>query len=103
MAETGTGDSQAVTRDQKWHIFANKYQIVVEDVNGKKLTMQHPYATIDECKEEAGQMKTRYPENKIYWNDELKMQFKKLDVYKRGDAYPYGCDFSKSYYSETHS
>ena len=103
MAEEGTGDSHEVTRDQKYHLFANKYQIVVEDATGKKLTMQHPFTTVDECKEEAGVMKTRYPENKIFWNDELKMQFTKLDVYKRKDHYPYSCDFSKTYYHEEHS
>jgi hypothetical protein len=103
MAETGSGDSQEVTRDQKYELFANKYQIVVEDANGKKLTVQHPFITIDECKEEAGVMKSRYPENKIYWDDKLIIQFKKLDVYKRKDEYPYNCDFSNSYYSETRS
>ena len=103
MAEEGTGDSQEVTRDEKYAIFANKYQIVVEDVNGKQMTIQHPFPTVEECKTEAGVMKTRYPENKIYWGEELKMQYKKLDVYKRKDHYPYSCDFSKTYYHEEHS
>ena len=71
MAETGSGDSQEVTRDQKYELFANKYQLVVEDVNGKKMTIQHPFITIDECKELAGDMKTTYPENKIYSEDTI--------------------------------
>jgi hypothetical protein len=95
-----------MTEDQQQALFANRYQIVVEDANGKKVTIQHPFITIDECKEEAGGMKTRYPENKIYRDDtqtSLYMQFVSLDVYKRMDVHPYSCDFSKSYYSEKYS
>ena len=92
-----------MTEDEKYGLFANKYQVVVENADGKKVTIQHPFITIDECKELAGVMKNTYPENKIYWDDKLVIQFNTLDVYKRGDVAPYSCDFSKSYYSETYS
>jgi hypothetical protein len=92
-----------MTEDQQQALFANRYQIVVEDANGKKVTIQHPFITIDECKEEAGRMKTTYPENKIYWEGKLVTHFNSLNVYKRTDVHPYSCDFSKSYYLEEYS
>ena len=38
-----------MTEDEKYGLFANKYQVVVENADGKKVTIQHPFITIDEC------------------------------------------------------
>ena len=96
----GTGENTEIPLDEKYALFANKYQIVVRDDNGKILTMQHPFATVQEAEEEVGKIHQRHPNFEVWWNDELKIRWTKLDVYKRGDQMPYSCDFSKSYYSE---
>ena len=96
----GSGENTEIPLDEKYGIFANKYQIVVSDDSGKLLTMQHPFATVQECEEEVGKIHQRHPNHEIYWDGELKMKWTKLNVYKRGDQMPYSCDFSKSYYSE---
>ena len=102
MAEEqeNTGENTEITLDEKYRLFANKYQIVVSDDSGKLLTMQHPFPTVQECEEEIGKIHQRHPNHEIYWDGELKMKWTKLDVYKRIDQMPYSCDFSKSYYSE---
>ena len=102
MAEEqeNTGENTEITLDEKYRLFANKYQIVVSDNSGKLLTMQHPFPTVQECEEEIGKIHQRHPNHEIYWDGELKMKWTKLDVYKRIDQMPYSCDFSKSYYSE---
>ena len=96
----GSGESAEIPLDEKYALFANKYQIVISDDSGKMLTMQHPFPTVQECEEEIGKIHQRHPNHEVYWNGELKMKWTKLDVYKRGDSMPYSCDFSKSYYSE---
>ena len=96
----GTGENTEIPLDEKYRMFANKYQIVVSDDSGKLLTMQHPFPTVQECEEEIGKIHQRHPNHEIYWNGELKMKWTKLNVYKRTDQMPYSCDFSKSYYSE---
>ena len=96
----GSGENAEISLDEKYGIFANKYQIVVSDDSGKLLTMQHPFATVQECEEEVGKIHQRHPNHEIYWDGELKMKWTKLNVYKRGDQMPYSYDFSKSYYSE---
>lgn len=102
MAEEqeNTGENTEIPLDEKYALFANKYQIVISDDSGKMLTMQHPFPTVQECEEEIGKIHQRHPNHEVYWNGELKMKWTKLDVYKRGDSMPFSCDFSKSYYSE---
>ena len=47
MAEEqeNTGENTEIPLDEKYRMFANKYQIVVSDDTGKLLTMQHPFPT----------------------------------------------------------
>ena len=74
--------------------------VIFEDEIGKKLTMQHPFETVQEAEEEVGKIHQRHPFHEVWYDGELKMKWRKLDVYKRQDVYPYSCDFSHSYYSE---
>ena len=95
-----TGDSKDVSNEEKFKIFANRYQIMVEDANGKKCALQHPFETIELAKEEIGPINQRHPENTIMHDDKVYMKWVKLNIYKRTDVYPYKCDFSTSYYEE---
>ena len=97
---TGSGDSHEVSRDEKYAMFGGKYQIVVENDAGKKLTMQHPFTTVQEAEEEVGKIHQRHPFHEVWYDDKLIMKWRRLDVYKRKEVYPYSCDFSYSYYSE---
>ena len=45
-------ESEEKSREEKYAHFANKYQIMVEDENGKRCAMQHPFDTVEEAKEE---------------------------------------------------
>ena len=79
MAEEqeNTGENTEITLDEKYRLFANKYQIVVSDDSGKLLTMQHPFPTVQECEEEIGKIHQRHPNHEIYWDGELKMKWTK--------------------------
>ncbi len=46
MAEQGQGSNVEKSNEEKFAHFANRYQIMVEDVNGKKCAMQHPFETL---------------------------------------------------------
>ena len=96
----GSGENTEIPLDEKYALFANKYQIVVENDGGRKMTIQHPFSTVQEAEEEVGKIHQRHPFHEIWHNDELIMKWVRLDVYKRGDQMPYSCDYSKSYYSE---
>tara|TARA_B100001939_G_C16837950_1_gene571753 strand:- start:649 stop:945 length:297 start_codon:yes stop_codon:yes gene_type:complete len=93
-------ESEEKSREEKYAHFANKYQIMVEDENGKRCAMQHPFDTVEEAKEEIGPIHQRHPERTIMHNDEVYMTWNQLRIYKRLDVYPYKCDYDTVYYEE---
>ena len=100
MAEQGQGSNVEKTNDEKFAHFANRYQIMVEDANGKKCAMQHPFETLEEAKEEIGPINQRHPNKTIMHGDEVYMVWHSLRIYRRTDVYPYKCDYDTVYYEE---
>ena len=88
-------------QDSRYAIMADKYQIIVENTNtGKKISMQHPYTTLEEAKTEVGVLNQRFPEKTIMNGDEVAITWNKLAIYKRGTEHPYGCIWDTVYYEE---
>lgn len=99
MAEN-TGGSEEKSKEEKYAYFANRYQIMVEDVNGKKCAMQQPFETLEEAKQEIGPIHQRHPYKTIMHGEDVYMVWQTLRIYKRTDVYPYKCDYNTIYYEE---
>ena len=89
------------SKEEKYAFTAGKYQIIVENSStGKQVSMQHPYETLQEAKDEVGKINQRHPDKTIMNGDEIYIKWDRLNIYKRKMEYPYTCDYSTSYYEE---
>ena len=93
-------EAKEISKEERFKWTAGKYQIIVEDPNGKRVSMQHPYETLQEAKDEVGKINQRHPEKIIMNGEDVYIQWCKLNIFKIKMEYPYSCDYSTSYYEE---